>query len=345
MHYGFTLFMNFSWPRLKRQWLILATGLMTLAATAQESGQMIIFSSPKTDGAPGDTPSLTPKNSTPSTLPDTLLAPMSIFSPPPTPNPLLPSGNSAGQQRLKQWQEERRNWTLMTPAEIFGVTTPDSLLPPSERDAFGRKKKTTQQERYINRENEARLGATNDWSSRQNRMPWGLSDAAGVTDSFARRRDGLEGPPKNSSPFLDSQQNKTTAANPFGLSDATASRNAFDPFAQKKATQEKLEQQASMQRFREMLAPSAEPAPNNRFFPVPKPARDPNLTHLEFTPNPAGASFKPLTSNLGRPIGLTPLPGVVTPRIQPVVIPSWKPQPPPWASQTPPTTAFPKLRY
>jgi hypothetical protein len=121
----------------------------------------------------------------------------------------------------------------------------------------------------------------------------------------------------------------------------------FDAAAEQKAAKEKFEQQASMERFRQMLQPSLNPnpAPDTRYFSAAKPAVDPNLTQPDFVPNPAGASFTPLSSSLGRPTGLTPLPGIIAPHAQPATIPSWKPQPPPWLSQSPVPTSFPLEKF
>ena len=315
---------------------------MVLSAAAQESGQAIIFSAPKSDGPPAVTPSLTPQNSGLPVLPDTLLAPISPFPSRPSGDRLPPPPvSSSEQQRLKQLQGERRNWTLMTPEEIFGVSSTEKLLQPPERDAFGREKKTTQLERYLNRENQARTGLTNGWRSDRVNSPWSLWREDDNVNPFARRLDGTADPMQNLNRFLDGQQNKNSSVNPDGKLD----ENTFDAFGKQKQTREKLEKLATMQRFREMLQPSAQASPDSRFFPVPKPVVGANFTPPEYVPNPAGASFTPLSSGIGRPVGLTPLPGAFSTRPQPVVIPSWKPLPPPWVSQSPQTTAFPQQKF
>ena len=322
----------------------MATGALVLSAAAQDSGQNIIFSAPKADDTQAVTPSLVPQNSELPTLPSTLLAPVSAFpSSPSLPGERLPPPpvNFSEQQRLKQLQAERRNWTLMTPAEIFGVTTAEKLLQPTERDAFGREKKTTQLERYLDRQNQPRAGLTNGWRSDRANSPWNLSRDDDSTSPFSRRLDGTADPAQNLNRFLDRQQNKNNPANQNGKLD----ENTFDAFAKQKESQEKIEQLATMQRFRQMLQPSSEASPNSRFFPAPKPVVDPNFTQPDFVPNPAGASFTPLISGIGRPLGLTPLPGIVTPRPQTVVIPNWKPKPPPWLSESPLPTAFPQQKF
>jgi hypothetical protein len=332
---------NFLGSKLSPWLLVAAASTVVLCAAAQESGQAIIFSAPKSDDAPAVTPSLTPQNSGLPTLPESLLAPVTVF----------PSSSSADQQpsqmyfappqRLKQSPRERRDWTLMTPEEIFGVTTTEKLLQPPERDALGREIKTTQVERYLDRQNQARMGLTNGWRSDRVNSPWSLSRDEDNLNPSARQLDGAADPVQNLNRFLDGQQGKNDALNQNGRLD----ENTFNAFTKQKQTQEKIEQLAAMQRFRQMLQPSAEASPNSRFFPVPKPAVDPNITQPEFVPNPAGTSFAPLSSNIGRPVGLTPLPGVFTTRLQPAVIPSWKPLPPPWVSQSGTPTAFPQQKF
>lgn len=322
----------------------MAAGAMVLSAAAQESGQDIIFSSPKTDDSQAVTPSLTPQNSQLMTLPGSLQAPMTVIPPSMTGDRLPSPVNFSGQQRLKQSQEERRNWTLMTPEEIFGVTPADKLLQPPERDAYGREKKTTQLERFLDRENQARGGLTNGLRSDRAGLPWSISSDEDSGNPFARWGNGTADPAQNANRFPDSRQNQGSPAK----QNVNFDGNGFDPMAQQKLNKDKLEQLATMQRFRQMLLPGSEPAepsPDSRYFPVPKPAVDPYLTQPDFVPNPAGASFKPLISSIGKPAGLTPLPGVVTPRLQPVVIPSWKPQPPPWLSQSPQPAAFSQRNF
>ncbi|HXI71950.1 MAG TPA: hypothetical protein VNN22_16460 [Verrucomicrobiae bacterium] len=322
---------------------MVAASALVLSAAAQDSGQAIIFSTPKSDDTQAVTPSLAPQNSDLPTLPGTLLAPMPAFPSSSSldgEQPLAPM-YSSGQQRLKQSQEERRDWTMMTPEEIFGIKSTDKLLQPPERDAFGREKKTTPMERFLERENQSRIGPTNSWRNDRANSPWNLSHDEDNASQFARRPDGTADPAQNLKRFLDSQQNRNVAGNQDGKIDD----QAFDAFTTKKETEEKIEQLAAMQRFRQMLQPGSAPSTESRYFPAPKPVVNPNYTAPEFVPNPAGASFTPLSSSIGRPTGLTPLPGAFTTHPQPAVIPSWKPQPPPWVSQSGPPTAFPQQKF
>jgi hypothetical protein len=319
--------------------LMIATGAMILSAAAQEAGQPIIFSFPKNEDPSAATPSLLPQNSQTPILPGTLMAPVSPVNFQPARNPLRPSpANSAEQQRL---QAESRNWTLMTPAEIFGMSATEKLLEPPQRDAFGREKNPTQLERYLDRENQARTGNTNSLHSDRGNSPWSFSREEESANPFTRGLNGTADSTKNLNRFLDSQQGDN---NPFSQNGKTGA-GFFDTSEQQKAAKEKLEQAATMERFRQMLQPSSDPSPNSRFFATPEPVLDPNLTQPDFVPNPAGASFMPLSSSMGRPTGLTPLPGVLTPHLQPAASPGWKPQPPPWLSQGPAPTAFPQQKF
>lgn len=307
---------------------------------AQESGQPIIFSVPKTDGAAVPTPSLTTKNSSEVILPDSVMAPVvpSFFAPS-EPARLPPPINTAEQRRQRQLQEDRKNWTLMTPEEILGVTASEKLLQPPEKDAFGRDKNPTQMERYLARENSASAGLTNGWRRDRANSPWNFSRDEDSSNPFAVRPDGTADPMQNLNHFLARQQvNDNAFSRPGEISDASV----FDAGGEQKATKEKLEQVASMERFRQMLQPTPA-ASDSQFFPVPKPVVDKNFTQPDFVPNPAGASFTPLSSSVSRPAGLTPLPGIISSHPQPAVTPSWKPQPPPWLSQSP--TAFPQQKF
>jgi len=321
----------------------MATSMLVLSAAAQEGGggQEIIFSKPANGDTSAATPSLTPQNHSSPTLPSDLTAPMSAFPDQPSDLLLPPPRNPVDRGRSNKIQDDRRNWMMMTPAEIFGVTPTEQMLKPAERDAFGREKKPSQLERFLDRENQNRTEATNNWRSERAPLPWSLSGDQSDDSPLARWSSSTSDKSKNLNRLMEGQSIQNSA----GKQNVNFDRSGFDPIGQQKLTQAKLEQLATLDRFREMLKPSSDPAPSpdSRFFPVPKPEIDPYMTQPDFVPNPAGASFKPLHSNVGKPVGLTPLPGIVTPREQPTVIPSWKPQPPPWISGSP--TAFPQQHY
>jgi hypothetical protein len=325
---------------------LVATGAMVLSVSAQEAGQTITFSTPQSHDAQELAPSLVSRNSDLPVLPGTLLAPIRAFSSGASigDEQPLPPVFSSRQQRSNPSSADRPNWTLMTPEEILGVANTEQGLQTPERDAFGREKKKTPMERYLDRENQARLGAnsaTNDWGNDRADSPWKLSRDDGNTSSFGRRLDATADPVQNLARFLDIQQNRNGRGNQNGNSDG----KTFDAFARKKAADDKLEQQATMQRFREMLQPGSGPSADSQYFAKPAPVVNPNYTVPDFVPNPVGASFKPLSSSIGRPTGLTPLPDAFTTRPQSVEVPSWKPQPPPWVSQSGTPTAFPQQKF
>jgi hypothetical protein len=333
--------MAFHPPRSIALLLAVATGAMALSAAAQQSGQSIIFSAPPEDDAQSATPPLAPPSSPVISLPSTMQAPMSPFGYSPPNNLLLPPprANDAGQQQLKKSLDERKNWTLMTPAEIFGVTTTDKSS--QERDATGQPKNQTQLERYLDRQNQSATGHTNDWESDRANLQWN-QNAPDRTKPFNSRRDDGTEAAQNYNRFFGGPQSAPAGQN------ENASWDAFDTQAPQAPAKPNPEQVASMERFRELLAPNPAPessAPQNAFSAAPKPVVDPFLNQPAFVANPAGASFTPLSSGLSRPNGLTPLPGITTPVAKPATAPAWAPQPPPWVSQGPPAVATPQWKF
>jgi hypothetical protein len=336
--------MDFYPPKLKFQLLVVATSAMVLSAAAQQFGQSIVFSSPQNDDAQSVTPSLTPPNSPLLLLPSTMQAPVSPFSydvpdnllPPPPPN-------VSEQQRMKKLLDDRKNWTLMTPEEIFG-TTKENPFQPTERDAFGNKKNETQLESYLDRQKQSPDGRTNDWQNDRADSPWDLTHDQDRANPFDSRRNDTTDSPQSLNRFFSSQRNSDVPANQNGI----VSWDSFSTPPPQASVKPNLEQLAAMARFRQLLEPSpapAEPSPNSRFFPVSKPVVDPNFTQPDFVPNPAGASFTPLSSGMGRPAGLTPLPGITTHLSSPAAVPAWAPQPPPWVSQGPQPFAAPQWKF
>jgi hypothetical protein len=339
--------MEFHSPKLKRLLLVMAMGAMVLPAGAQQSSQSIIFSSPPTSDLQQAATSLAPDNSQPDSLPDTIQAPVSLFNLNQTderlPLPASP-GISLQQQRMQKLLADRKNWSLMTPGEILGLTTTEKMLQPPERDALGREKNPTQLERYLEREGQLRNGPTNGWNIDRAGQPWNFArnpDSANPLDSGRNSRADA---PRGLNLLLNGQQNRDATADQRGNS-------SWDVFSQplpQAAAKTDLEQQATMERFRQLLNPSpvetAQPSPDGKFFPVSRPAVDPFFTQPDFVPNPAGTSFTPLSSGIARPAGLTPLPGTVTSFLPPVAAPSWKPQPPPWLLQGPQPFVMPKQK-
>ncbi len=242
--------------------LVVAMAAMVLSAAGQSSDRSIIFSTPKTDDAQAATPSLSPQNSQLPVLPGSLQAPDPAFNfraPNDLPE-LPPTGAGTPQaQRMKKLLEERKNWTLMTPEEILGVTPADELLQPPERDAAGREKKQTQLERYLERENRPRGGLTNGWQHDQDNSPWNFSRD--------RDRNGLNSLDPGRDSMIDAAQRLNEYLNNRRIGDAPVNRNdknfgwdSFSPPAPQPTGRPDLEQMAAMERFRQLLQPSQVPA-------------------------------------------------------------------------------------
>lgn len=325
-------------------------GITGLSACGQNSGQPILFSTPESGATQSQTPSLTPENAQLPRLPSSLQAPDSLLDfnassdlPPP------PSMAAPQNQRLKRWQEERKNWALMTPAEILGVTPAEEMLKPPERDAAGREKRPTQLQQFLDRESQLRSGDTNNWPNAA--RPDSLFDLSrfspdrNVFDPASTRTADAAQRLKE---YLYSQQNQNPNQN------SSRSGSFWDAISlppQSLPNKPDLEQIAAMGRFRQMLAPGAdsttEPGSGSSYFHAPKttPALDPNITQPDFVPNPAGASFTPVVSGIGRPMGLNPLPGVVPTATDQAAAPAWTPRPAPWLSQGPQPYAFPQRKF
>jgi hypothetical protein len=339
--------MEFRPSNLIRLLLVMAMGAMVLPAGAQQSSQPIIFSSPKTEEEATDRPLPSPDILQPGILPGTLQAPVTFFDLNPADDSLpVPVSPSISQQqlRMRKLLADRKNWTLMTPEEILGMEASGKMLQAPERDALGREKDPTPLERYLERETRLRNGPTNDWSNDRVEQP----------RNFARDPDSANPPDYRRSSSADAARSFSQILNGQQTHDENADQNgnsSWETFSRplpQAATKSDLQQLAAMERFRQLLnsspADEAQPSSDNKFFPAPKPVMDPLLTQPDFVPNPAGASFTPLSSGIAKPTGLTPLPGAVTSLLPPVATPSWKPQLPPWLLQGPQPFVMPQQK-
>jgi hypothetical protein len=326
--------MEFHFSESKRLLAVLAVAAMAFSIKAQDAGQPIIFSTPQKADDSG-APTLAPKTSSQPDLPDGFDAPQTFlksgFSSQSLPMPQVISPT----RKERQSQEDRRNWALMTPAEILGVAV--------ETNTDGK----SQVERYLERQNHLRTGATNDLRNDNVNSPWNFSldqpdgNFSDIGDNDAKNRAR-----QNLNNFLDDDPKNRNSTSRDDDSDG----NLFGLSQSQRPSKPDLAQQAAMERFRQLLEPRsaflAAQSPNGSFLSTPKTAVDPNLTQPEFTPNPAGASFLPVTSDLGKPTGLTPLPTVITPiSSQPLAAPAWAPQAAPWLSQQPQPFTIPQRKF
>ena len=147
--------MGFRPVNLKMLPAVFLAATMVLSAGAQQSAQPVIFSSAQSDDNTPSTLSLAPQATEQPNLADKFRAPLPAsnlnFPSDAGPLPQMPANPPADNERLQQILEERRNWTLMTPQEIFGVTTPEEIMGLPKHNAAGEEIKTTQVPRFFQR--------------------------------------------------------------------------------------------------------------------------------------------------------------------------------------------------
>jgi hypothetical protein len=334
--------------------LAAAAGLAVLPVQAQRTaprgGQPILFSSPVTDSVDSNTPSLSPQPPELLEFRDAGDAPPQfnfnrLPSGPPLPAAPLPS--LAEILRGQDLQDRKRNWAMLTPAEILGVATPEKILGTADRDTFGQPKNSTALERYIERRNQLLLLAKTNAPPADNASPdWIPSgDRRDDLSSVYGGRESREGAARSSlnpmpyDPFQPRQSERTSWSKLFD-STPTALAPGPDPA-----------QVEEMERFRQLLNPGS---------PPPASTATPNLGGLKTSlpqsllgsepaqsqPNQIGASFTPLTSGIGRP---AELPKLTAPwslsYTSPPPAAAWAPQMAPWLSPTPQPFTAPQRRF
>jgi hypothetical protein len=340
--------MDFRHDRLKLTLLVFMVVAMVLSAGAQQASQPVIFSSSQKGDDTPSTPSLSPQGpKSPDDL-DTFQAPPSDFNfNPQSGSETMPPAPSAGNQRLQKILEERRNWALMTPAEIFGVTTPEQILGIQKRDAAGQVMQPTQMERWLARQNQPSAAATNGWQNGVAPASWNFSG-----NQEAGRFNPDDARQENARQFLNGFLNATPDNNgvsgePNAKMDWLQSSGATPP------PKINPQQEADMESFKQLLEPAPHAAtatPSSGSAGKFLPAQTTTLNSLLDQPavNPIGRSFTPLTSGIGMPQGVAQLPGITGQNNniqQPPTTPSWTPQPAPWLSQGPQPFAVPQRKF
>jgi hypothetical protein len=364
--------MGFSLEYLKRGLPLAAVLIAVFSAQAQRTasrrGQSILFSSPGSDTVFSNLPSLSPQPPESLDFGDTLQAPPSFsFSGPPVNLPLpvgVPVVSPAEALRLQDLLDKRKNWMLMTPAEILGATTPEKILGIQEHDAAGRSKNLTALERYTERQNQTPQANTNTDAFPTWNFPDKRPDALNSTP-------GKLGSPDNmASPLLNPTPNKQTFAGQ--IENKRWSKLFGSPSPSPVVTKA---QQTDMERFRQLLKPGSSSTAaattyslggikislpqtelgsdlgQSALTPVDAPFT-PKL--VEFVPlverqsalTPVGASFTPLNNRIGKPAEMPKLPGIWSLSVtSPPSATAWWPQPPPWLSLTPQPFAFPQRKF
>ena len=256
--------------------------------------------------------------------------------------PWVSSGEYARQQDL------RRNWMLLTPAEILGAATPEKMMGITERDAFGQPRNLTAMERYTERQNQMQLSLakTNALRAGDSSSAWNYSsDSFGVSNSF---RGEWRNPEAMAGPFFNSTPDRQTLARQDGNS---AWSRLFSQPAMMPVPSLSPQGDRDMERFRQLLNPGS-----SSVTPMETSSADGLKTSLPKTllgssqdqpyPNRAGASFTPLSSGISKPPDLPKLPtawSLSYTSTPPAA--AWAPQPAPWLSPGPQPFVAPQRKF
>jgi hypothetical protein len=341
--------MGFSFAYLKRVLPLAAAVLVAVFSVqaqraALRPGQSILFSSPESDTVFSNTPSLSPKPPESLDFGNTLRAPPSFsFSGPSVDTPFLPGApvvSPAETLRMQDLLDRRKNWMLLTPAEILGATTPEKILGIQGHDAAGRPKNLTALERYTERQNQTPPVNTNT-----NAFPtWNFSDKQ--TDTSNSITGGLGSPDNMANSLLNPAPDNQTFA---GQNRNNRWSKLFgSPSPSPVVT---MAQQTDMERFRQLLksgssstaAPTA-PSLSGIKISLPQTALSSGLGQSSLSP--IGASFTPLNNGIGKPAEMPKLPSIWSLSLtSPPSTAAWAPQPPPWLSPTPQPFAIPQRKF
>ena len=340
--------MGFSFAYLKRVLPLAAVLVAVFSVQAQRAafrpGQSILFSSPESNTVFSNMPSLSPEPPESLDFGNTLQAPSSFsFSDPSVDTPLpvgAPVVSRAEALRMQDLLDRRKNWMLLTPAEILGATTPEKILGIQEHDAAGRPKNLTALERYTERQNQTPPVNTN-----ANAFPtWNFSDKQpGTLNSIP---GGLGNPDNMANPLLNPAPDNQIFAGQNGNNNWSKLLSSPSP-----SPVVTLAQQTDMDRFRQLLQPSpsstaaaATPLLSGIKISLPQTALSSGLGQSALTP--VGASFTPLNNGIGKPAEMPKLPSIWSLSLtSPPSAAAWAPQPPPWLSPTPQPFAFPQRKF
>lgn len=336
---------RFSSPKLS---LLIVLAMLTAVSPAHAQtlrhGQRIFFSTEQSDtvsNTPAPTPSLLPQ---PPSLPKFETATTPQFAlPAPTVTPMMvPTFSAAQAAQIKEAADKQKNWALMTPEEIFGVPTPEKMLGVDEKD-----RNQTTVERYYERQNRAKTNGTSAYYQGYRNDP-NNPDNPNKEDDMMSRNRGLF------SDVADNPNSGNREPNQFFGSDNSAAprgnsgqrtMNSLFPsaFESTATTPVRTPEQVSADAdFQKLLSPQISP----------RPALADNSSPFSTTPSqpsppaPIGNSYTPLSSGIGVPEGIKPLPGLTdqkNPSTTPVN-PAWESQShlPPWMSPNAQAGTFPR---
>ena len=340
--------MGFNLAYLKRVLPLAAALVVVFSVQAQRAAprprQSILFSSPESDTVFSNMPSLAPKPPESLDFGNTLEAPPSFsFNGSPVDTP-LPAGapviSRAEALRLQDLLDRRKNWMLLTPAEILGTTTPEKIMGIQEHDASGRPKNLTALERYTERRNQPPPADTN-----ANEFPtWNFSDKQ--PDTLNSIPGGLGSSDKMAGSLLNPAPDKQLFAGQNGNNNWSKLFGSPPP-----PPVVTLAQQTDMERFRQLLQPgssstaaAATPSLSGIKISLPQTALSSGLGQSALTP--VGASFTPLNNGIGKPAEMPKLPSIWSLSLtSPPSAAAWAPQPPPWLSPTPQPLVIPQRKF
>ena len=354
---GFRLF-SLKWPPLLAVAVLVAVSSLEAQPAATNAWKPIIFSSPdNTEVSSNLTPHAT-QPAVPSSFQSMLrsfqnASPVATFDnlpagPIPTPVPI------PGQARLSSKSSDNNwNWEFMTPAEILGVA-PDQILQTQKGDVNGDANSLTPIERFLKEKSlpvkirdhlsDIPSPTRNFWANQGSQTNDILSDT--ISTDFRNLLSIV------SSPYLNNAPNDNLFASPNGDSDWSKLIGSLLSSAPVSNPVKQQQQQADMDQFKQLL--------NLGFMPVTAatPSADGTTTFQpQTTPpssidstaplvNPIGASFVPLISGIGEPMGLAPLPTITQQAsVYSAAPPAWAPQPPPWLSPTPQPFTVPQRKF
>ena len=343
--------MRFRPASLKLSLPVLLAVATVLSAGAQTATQPVTSPPAQNGGAAPNAPSLTPAGTKPPSFIDNVEAPPSGFNfdSPSSQPPPMSAAPSAEDQRLQKVLQERQNWALMTPEEIFGVKTPEEIFGIQKRDAAGRVIQTTQVERFLARQEQELNDTTNNWQNA------GAAEMQNLNFSGNRQAEGfglVNNGQKTLQQFLDNSLN-SAPDNSSMLGGQSATTEWPQSFGATTLPKANPQQQADMDAFNQLLerTPSATtvtPSSGSAGKFLSAPATTVNSILGQPAANSFGASFTPLNNGLSAPQGITPLTGITSPNqnnSQPAPAPSWTPQPAPWLSQGPQPFTVPQRQF
>jgi hypothetical protein len=317
--------------------------------SATNAGQSIIFSSPGTNEISSNPTSLstqpTPSADFRSLFQDASPVPsFNDFSPGPAPIP-------REGRRPRKSSGQPQDWEFMTPAEIMGVA-PDQSVQTQKRGMNDQRGSLTPMERYLEGQNPSakmKANASDNLSPSQNFS--GTENDPGSSDSFDLSNSGQDSlrPTKIFNPSASTAPDDNLFPSPSA--DSAWSKLFSAPAPAPSPAPNAAQQQTEMDQFIQLLNPGSAPATATTASPGGTALPQPQTSLLDSDStqplvNPVGASFAPLSSGIGKPSSLTPLPAITRQAsAEPVASPAWAPQPAPWMSQTLQPFAVPQRKF